>query len=241
MRILNKSLFVAKCAPAPLAIAAFCLLGISSAHAQGSDDNDSGHPIYVQVDMGLSPKTHTTFEGAPTGGMHHDGSVFPASLTIGLKPASWQTDMGGWAIELSAYHRDLATDRLTIGSTSQASDGRVRIGGLMANVRYEMAVGGGIRPYLTGGMGLACAKITDTPALKLKDEKSKDAKFAAHFGAGVGFQPKALGRASLWLGYDVLTVQSPRFETEFGIAPTGSIRVKHVLPQTVTLGARYAF
>lgn len=241
MIILKKFRFIAKSVSASLAIAAFCVLSTSSAHAQGSDENDYGHRVYVQVDMGLSPKTHTTFEGAPTGGMHHDGSVFPASLTVGLKPASWQTDMGGWAIELSAYNRDLATDRLTIGSTSQAGDGHLRIGGLMANVRYEMNAGSGVHPYLTGGAGVAYAKITDMPALKLTDDKATDARFAAHFGAGVGIQPKVFGRASLWLGYDILTMQSPRFETAFGIAPTGSIRVKHVLPQTVTLGARYAF
>lgn len=223
------------------ALAVFCMMGAAAAHAQDTDESDPVERVYLQIDMGVSPKTHTEFEGAPTGGMHHDGTIFPAALTIGFKPAGWQNEMGGLAIELSAFNRDLTIDRLTIGSSSQASDGRLRIGGLMANLRFEMNAGSGIHPYLTGGAGVACAEITDMPALKLRDKKAIDAKFAAHFGAGIGFQPEAFGRASLWLGYDILTMQPPRFETDFGIAPSGTIRVKHVLPQTVTLGARFAF
>ena len=241
MRKLNKIQLASKSATASLALAAFCLLGTAAAHAEDSDDEEASHPIYVQVDMGFSPESHTNFEGVPAGSMHHDGSIFPASLTIGLKPKALQSNAGGFAIELSAYTRDLSVDSLTIGTTSRPADGRVRVGGLMANLRYEMNLGGGIHPYLTGGAGVACTKITDLPTLKLKDEKAKNADFAAHFGAGIGFQPKAFGPASLWLGYDVMTVHSPRFDTQFGIVPNGSMSLKRVLPQTITLGARYAF
>ena len=223
-----------------ITVVALCLLGVSPAYAQDAGEKDAHRSIYVQVDLGIAPKTHSTLEGVPSGRLDFDGSVFPAALTIGWKPAGLQNDAGGWALELSAFTRRLSIEQTTIGSVKSPSDGDMEVGGFMANVRYELNLGS-VRPYLTGGAGVAKTEISDVPDLKLRDTKTNKANFVSHFGAGVGFQPKAFGRASLWLGYDCLTTSTPRFETQYGINPPGTMRVKHVLPETFTLGLRYAF
>lgn len=213
------------------------------AFAVDGEGGGSKSEVYVQVDMGIAPRTHANLEGFKSGRLDVDGSVFPAALTVGWKPASWQTEAGGWAVEVQAYNRNLAVDRSKIGTTTtNSSDGKLNVGGLMANVRYELKLHGGFRPYLAGGVGFDCAEIKNLPQLQLSRKEASKVGVATHFGGGVGFQPEALGRFSLWLGYDVLATQSPRFEVRSGVVPTtGFVKVKHVLPQTVTLGARFAF
>lgn len=216
------------------------LLSATPANAQSAEKESPPRPLYVQFDVGFSPKGQSRLEGIPSGRLDYDGSIFPASLTIGWKPAALQNEAGGLAIELSSYQNNLAIRRLTIGPAKSPSDGKLKLSGIMVNLRYEAAIGA-IRPYLIGGVGFACPELKDVPQLKLRDGKLEKVSFAGHVGAGVGFQPKVFGRASLWLGYDLLAIKAPRFKTQFGINPPSTMRVEHVLPQTVKVGVRFAF
>ncbi len=182
------------------------------------------------------PETHSRIEGAQTGRLDHDGSIVPAALTLGWKPKELQSEDSAWGFELGFYNRNLSLDRVTLGSAVAATDGRVRVDGVMASARYEKPVGSGIVPYVTAGVGFACAEIKNAPTLKLTDRKSKNVSAVTHFGAGVGYQPDFLGRASLWLGYDILVTDSLRFNTQ-----SGDIKLMRIRPQTVTAGLRFAF
>jgi opacity protein-like surface antigen len=228
---------------AAAAAASAAALVPTTAFAGEDQDGPFRSEVYVQVDMGVSLRSHANFEGTKTGRMNVEDRVFPAALTIGWKPEAWQSDTGSLAVELQAFDRVLAVDAVRIGTTTtNPSRGKVHVGGVMANLRYELKVGGGIRPYLTGGVGIACPEIKNVPELQLTRARASKAVLATHFGGGIGFQPDASGKFSLWLGYDVLTTSSPRFETRSGVVPTtGYVRVNHVVPQTITLGARFAF
>lgn len=219
------------------------LLLHTAAYADETENDAPEREFYVQMDMGVSPRSHATLEGAKTGRINFDGSVFPAALTLGWKPEGMQSDTGSLAFELQAYDRNLSIDTLTVGNTAAvSSDGKYNVGGIMANVRYELKPGSVVRPYVTGGVGVACAELKKVPQLQLAKSRARNVDLAAHVGGGIGFQPGAQSRFSLWLGYDLLLTRSPRFDSlPTAPANVGYVRARRIQPQTFTFGGRFAF
>lgn len=171
-------------------------------------------------------------------------SQFKTGYNVGLVAGE---DLGNnWRFEGEFDYRRSDLDKLRVtdatalglgaynGATASAA-GHVRVMDLMANGWYDFPLGGGLTPYIGGGLGVANIKLTDVGVEGQPAFVNDSGNFLAYqLGAGVGYDITASTTVSL--DYRYFGAANPTFT-----AVDGTSFDSEASGNNVDLSLRYRF
>lgn len=173
--------------------------------AEDADGTDSGVPFTTSFNTGFNL-------GAA------GGYAFPNGLRLEGELAYRQTDV----------------DKITIGGLAFAGGGNANAFSVMGNAFYDFDLGGGWKPYVGGGIGLArveASKVTIAGFALVDDD---DTVFAYQVGGGMGYT--LTPQATVFLDYRYFATEDPTFRDVGGATLKTELHTHNV-----SLGMRYRF
>ncbi len=167
-------------------------------------------------------------------------SSIPFPLTASSDTGFNLAGAGGYAfgnglrLEGEVAYRQFDVDKITIVGVSLPASGNGNSFSLMANGFYDFDLGGGWKPYVGGGIGLArveASKIAIAGGALVDDE---DTVFAYQVGGGMGYT--LTPQATVFLDYRYFATEDPTFRDVDG----GTLK-SELHTHNVSLGLRYRF
>lgn len=141
---------------------------------------------------------------------------------------------GGLRPELNFSYNENDIETFTVnGAEVDSANSKLRALRLMANVWFDIDLGGSVLPYIGGGFGLQNTEFSREGA------EADDDTTAYQLGAGVNFLVN--DRTTLALDYRYLVAQEPEFESRDATTGSTTTLKSEYENQQIGLSLRYAF
>lgn len=124
----------------------------------------------------------------------------------------------------------------TVNGRLAKAKGHISALSFMANVFYDFKLGGGLKPYLGGGIGTTIISFQNDSIATLSDEGTKDddVVFVYQIGAGIGY--KVFQPLTIFLDYRYFDPSDPHVNTTAGVPADIETRIHNA-----GVGLRYNF
>ena len=215
MKIIKKS---AICAA--VFVASISILGVASAQ-QSSEDMSKG--IYFEIRGGLVSLSDSDLSNPAFSGVEAE-----FDNGFGIEGAVGYEHRSGFRGELAVGYRNNDFDDLSVAGISFSSAG-INVGGqveslsVMGNGYYAFDVGGGFRPFIGAGLGVAFLDAElelSVPGFGVASASDDDTVFAYQGIAGIEYEiPTDTATIALGVRYSYFATTDPDFggiEAEYG-------------------------
>jgi opacity protein-like surface antigen len=210
---------------ASLSFVAACLNGVAPASAQGNTG------FYLEGNLGYAIPDSVD---ARAGGI--DGEVDLKNAAVFGGALGYRFP---WVrLEFNGSYRKFDTDKIKAqgGSVSGNGDATAVVG--LFNVYLDHDLGGGVHPYLGGGIGGAYVKLDtgDDAPLSVDDEAGA---FTWNLAAGLSYD--FTDHVTLSAGYRYLRFEGTDFSASVAGVDTGNVDIDDVTSHEILIGLRYTF
>ena len=182
------------------ALTLLALTGAAMASAEGN---------YYGIQLGMADTDDTEFETA----LGTIGTTFDSGLAYGV---TFGRSMDNFRLEGELSRRDSDVDKHSLGGASlDGATGEASVTSLMANVYYDFATSGRVKPYVGAGLGLASVDLSNFGVAVVPDVLDADDDVFAYqaiLGLGVDLSDKVM-----------LTFDARLFETEDAAVTTSAV------------------
>jgi opacity protein-like surface antigen len=156
-----------------------CLTAALATAALLASGSDAAAQLYLGGSLGATQPSDNSSDGATLS--YKTGWI--GNLSVGYKlPMNFRAEIEG------GYSKT-DFDKISVAGTSVGLSGHLRVWTAMANLFYDIPLGGGFVPYVGGGLGVANERAENVGALGVNfGSSSSETDFAWQAEVGLGYQ-----------------------------------------------------